>query len=213
MKKAEVLLDRKRGDEHVLNDFQNLAIAQAIYQAIGGVVSTKGEGSLRKKIDDIAKKDYEESGIKSRNIVIDGQNVGTLTVRESADTREKVLRVNDRDAFTKWCEKAHENVSYEFVVTTDDKGVIGQFVQQAEKLNEMRFSIKTISATASVLNEREILAKAAEDGELPDGCEVVETGSAPSFIGTLLRVNAPAVAAAIGNELPTMVNGLLTNGK
>lgn len=197
----------------MLNDLQNLAIAQAIYKAIGGVVSTKEEGSLRREIDEIAKKDYEESGIKSRSILINGTKVGSLTVRESADTRGKVLRVCDRDSFTKWCEKSHENVSYEFAITTDDKGVIGQFTQQAEKLNKMGFSIKTISATASVLNEREVLAKAAEDGELPDGCEVVETGSAPSFAGTLLRVDSRAVASAVGSELPTMVNGLLTNGE
>ena len=54
------------------------------------------------------------------------------------------------------------------------------------------------------------LDKATEDGELPDGCSLVERNEPPFYKGTTLRVQLPKVVDALGPELGSVAAKLLT---
>ena len=54
-----------------------------------------------------------------------------------------------------------------------------------------------------------LLELATADGELPDGCRMVERSVPESWLGTTLRVDADKVAKAYGGELSGAVVGLL----
>lgn len=58
-----------------------------------------------------------------------------------------------------------------------------------------------------------LLELAVADGELPDGCRMVERDVPESWLGTTLRVDADKVAKAYGGELSGAVVGLLGDGK
>lgn len=54
-----------------------------------------------------------------------------------------------------------------------------------------------------------LLELATADGELPDGCRMVERNVPESWLGTTLRVDADKVVKAYGGELSGAVVGLL----
>lgn len=55
-----------------------------------------------------------------------------------------------------------------------------------------------------------ILDAAIADGELPDGCEMVERCEPPMMTGTTVRVQLPKVVEALGNNLGAAAAALLT---
>lgn len=55
-----------------------------------------------------------------------------------------------------------------------------------------------------------VLDAAIADGELPDGCEMVERCEPPMMTGTTLRVQLPKVIDALGNNLDAVAAALLT---
>lgn len=55
-----------------------------------------------------------------------------------------------------------------------------------------------------------ILDAAIADGELPDGCEMVERCEPPMMTGTTVRVQLPKVIDALGNNLGAAAAALLT---
>lgn len=55
-----------------------------------------------------------------------------------------------------------------------------------------------------------ILEAAIADGELPDGCEMVERCEPPMMTGTTVRVQLPKVIDALGNNLGAAAAALLT---
>lgn len=55
-----------------------------------------------------------------------------------------------------------------------------------------------------------VLDAAIADGELPDGCEMVERCEPPMMTGTTLRVQLPKVIDALGNNLGAVAAALLT---
>lgn len=57
-----------------------------------------------------------------------------------------------------------------------------------------------------------VLEAATTDGELPDGCRMVERSEPPQWAGTTLRVDSQKVARALAGELPEAVAGLLDGG-
>lgn len=57
-----------------------------------------------------------------------------------------------------------------------------------------------------------VLDAAIADGELPDGCEMVERCEPPMMTGTTLRVQLPKVIDALGNNLGAVAAALLTEG-
>lgn len=55
-----------------------------------------------------------------------------------------------------------------------------------------------------------VLNAAVADGELPDGCELVERCEPPMMTGTTVRVQLPKVVDALGNNLGAAAAALLT---
>lgn len=55
-----------------------------------------------------------------------------------------------------------------------------------------------------------VLDAAVADGELPDGCELVERCEPPMMTGTTVRVQLPKVVEALGNNLGAAAAALLT---
>lgn len=55
-----------------------------------------------------------------------------------------------------------------------------------------------------------VLDAAVADGELPDGCELVERCEPPMMTGTTVRVQTPKVVEALGNNLGAAASALLT---
>ena len=80
---------------------QKLAIAQAIFKAVSGVVSTKGDG-LRSEVDAQVVGFYEATGAKSYDINIEGRKVGTMSVTVAKEVERTVLDLQDTDAFDEW---------------------------------------------------------------------------------------------------------------
>lgn len=54
-----------------------------------------------------------------------------------------------------------------------------------------------------------VLDAAIADGELPDGCEMVERCEPPMMTGTTVRVQLPKVVEALGNNLGSAAAALL----
>jgi hypothetical protein len=80
---------------------EQLAIEQAIYKTIAADVATKGD-SLRNAIDGAIIEQYERSGAKTYDVKVNGEKVGSYSVRVSKDKTEKVPRIEDADAFQRW---------------------------------------------------------------------------------------------------------------
>ena len=55
-----------------------------------------------------------------------------------------------------------------------------------------------------------VLEAAIADGELPDGCEMVERFEPPMMTGTTVRVQTTKVVEALGNNLGAAAAALLT---
>lgn len=55
-----------------------------------------------------------------------------------------------------------------------------------------------------------VLDAAVADGELPDGCELVDRREPPMMTGTTVRVQLPKVVEALGNDLGAAAAALLT---
>lgn len=74
-----------------------LAVAQAVYKAVAGAVSTKGDRNLRAEVDGETLALREMYGVKSRDIKIGNVKVGTMTVL--TESRPQVV---DAEAWERW---------------------------------------------------------------------------------------------------------------
>ena len=167
---------------------QQLAVAQAIYKAVGTVVSTKDPDSLRSACDREAVRRYEKEGVKSTDILIDGLKVGTYSVKVSKPKpKRKAPRawVDDWDEFTDW-------------LTHEEDGA-----------NWLRSLIEEHgdALASDILHET---------GEIAPGCvaqlDYCEPAEPARVTGTTLRVDTAAVAEAVGGQLGAGVTALLEGG-
>lgn len=88
-----------------LSDFspmEQLAIAQGLYKTLAETVSTKDPNSMRSRIDADVIEAYVRDGIKSRDLRLCGQKVGTYSVRVEKAKTERVMSETDHEAFVKW---------------------------------------------------------------------------------------------------------------
>ena len=168
-----------------LTDVQRLAVAQAVYKAVSGVVSTKDDDSLRSSCDRVLVEQYERTGAKSYDVSLHDQKVGTYSVKVSkAKPKRKAPRawVDDWDEFIDWL--THEE----------------------EADGWLRHLIEDYGDELAL----EILR---ETGEVAPGCvaqlDYCEPAEPSRVTGTTLRVDAAAVAEAMGPVLGEGVMGLL----
>ena len=169
-----------------MTDMERLAIAQAVYKAVASAVSTKDQDSLRARADADMLENYERMGIKSVDLRINGEKVGTYSVKVSKPTsaaKSSRVVVDDSEAAYKWAMTAAKDEYNDWCIANID-----------------RFCEYALS----------------EFGEVADGAHVVtdETEAQPErATGTVLKVDPPKVAHALGTQLPQAVAGFLTGGE
>lgn len=165
-----------------MNSLEKLAVAQAVYKAVGAIVSTKDPDSLRGQIDAELLRQFDDLGVDRKRLMLNGQEVGKLSVAVSPaktkvqlyleDARELALWLIDNP---KWIER--------FLATKDGQKLV-DFV-----------------ADALVV-----------EGEVPRGCEAHEVEVPRSVSTKITGCKPEDVAAALGEALPETFVGLLMEG-
>lgn len=83
-----------------------LALAEAIIKAARELTNPRGGAhgapNLRTECDDRLRQMYEESGIDRQRVMVNGEQVGTLSARVSKPVRVNQLDVLDFDALRAW---------------------------------------------------------------------------------------------------------------
>lgn len=188
--------------------FASLAVAQAVYKAVAGAVSTKDGSSLRAQCDRALADMYDVAGTDRVRLTVNGAEVGTLSVRYSKAAEG--AEVTDEQAFEDWCAERYP-VSYE---THFDRLTPEQQRQVAEMMREMSPG-SAVPCHEMPERDRAQLRQGPEsevitpDGEVVDGMRWVSRPKAP--VGTTIRGCEPEqVAEALHGQLPQVVAGLLS---
>ena len=176
-----------------MDKLEKLYVGQALFNVVGSAVSTKGEGSLRSECDREMVEAYEREGIKGRDARVNGEKVGTYSIRvkkaESARDAwvEERAVMQDVEMFDAW-------------FTTNGPEELEAIVKF------IRFEVGADTFAQWYLDNT---------GELPDGCELLridhpaQPAQPERCIGTVLKVEPEKVAQALKGELPAVVAGLL----
>lgn len=112
-----------------LNDLQRLAVAEAMGKAIKDVTNPRGGAhgapTLRTKCDDELRAMYDFDGVDRKRIVINGQEVGTLSARLSKPESGTRVVVDNLPRFVEWLRTADGGVGAltRLAVTMPDKVV------------------------------------------------------------------------------------------
>lgn len=166
-----------------MSDLAKLALAESVVKACKAMTDPKGGAhgapNLRTDADDALRDAYERDGVDRKRIVIGGTEVGTLSARLSKPVSGVAPEIADDAAFVAW-------------LRGSDGG--------ADALMRLVTGYRTRQA---------VLDAATADGELPDGCRMVERSEPARWLGTVLRVDKQSVAQALGDSLPSAVYGLL----
>lgn len=167
------------------NDVERLAVAQTFFKLAGELVDTKNPDSLRSAVDSGYKELYERTGSKSFDVMLDGQQVGTYSLKFSKPKPEEtrqVFEVNDYEKLARWFDGL-------------DAGTIADFAAD----NLAQFAEWALNKT----------------GELADGCSltpVTTPATEKRYIGGTLKVDTESVMNAMGELLPPGIAGLLGGG-
>lgn len=168
-----------------MNDIERLVIAQALLKTVTKYTSTRDPDSLRARADAEMLGNYERMGMKSVDLRVNGEKVGTYSVKVSKPTgaaKTSRVVVDDSEAAYRWAMTAAADEYEDWCIANID-----------------RFCAYALS----------------EFGEVADGARVVteETDAQPErATGTVLKVDPPKVAHALGVQLPYAVAGLLSGG-
>lgn len=169
-----------------LSSLAKLALAESVVKACKAATDPKGGAhgapNLRTSADDSLRCAFEEQGVDRRRIMIGDVEVGTLSARLSKPVDGIAPEIADDAAFVAWLRES-------------DGG--------ADALLRLVTGYRTRQA---------VLDAATADGELPDGCRMVERSEPARWLGTALRVKPERVAQALAGELPSAVMGLLGGG-
>lgn len=169
-----------------LSPLAKLALAESVVKACKAATDPKGGAhgapNLRTDADDALRCAYEQDGVDRKRIVIGGTEVGTLSARLSKPVEGVAPEIADDAAFVAW-------------LRGSDGG--------ADTLMRLVTGYRTRQA---------VLDAATADGELPDGCRMVDRCEPARWLGTVLRVDKQSVAQALGDSLPSAVYGLLSGG-
>ena len=162
-------------------DLERLAVAQAIYKAVADIVSTKNPDGMRAQADAELMDAYTQMGVKSMDLRVEGQKVGTYSVTMAKAVPEKQdarLDVEDHDRLVRW-------------LRSDTEALDSLIEMYADKYAQTLFS-----ASGEV-----------PDG--CDAVTVVTPAQPEHPKGTVLRVDTQKVAQALKGQLPEAVAGLL----
>ena len=166
-----------------LTPIERLVVGQALFDKLGKMVSTKDPDSLRVQADRNYKALFDETGAKTFELKIQGEKVGTYSIRQSKpkpSTVTKELRISDKAEAIRAAANMTEDIWYLFITQHID-----DFAPWY----------------------------ARQTGEILDGCEWVEEVSPeiPSqYLGGTLKVDSDAVTNAVkglGGEIQKLLEG------
>lgn len=189
---------------------ERLAVAQALYKAVAGAVSTKDARSLRRAADAELEALHTSSGADRVAMRVNGHDVGTLSVRYSKATEGP--EVKDQLACERWlADGGHVEVELRVDWLTPNQR------DRVERLmRDMNPSTVIERPTMPPDMERGLREGpggrvVTADGEVVPGMEWVRRPKAP--VGTTVRGCEPEdVAEALGDALPGAVMALLADG-
>lgn len=170
-----------------MTDLEKLAIAQALYKAVGAIVSTKDPNSLRSAQDMELMRLYETIGVDRVALkVYSGTDendepiyteVGKLSLRRKKASHKAEVVVEDTAAMWAWLHNEADETLLADIVPAIAKA-LDRYVERT--------------------------------GDVPDGCSVRHIDTPEGIAGTIITGCKPEdVAAALGGELPAAVVGLL----
>ena len=85
-----------------MNKYDAIIAAQAIYSMLGKALGTKDPSNLRGVLDARYNALYKQTGGKSYDLMIGGQEVGTYTFKKNKDKKELHVSIEDYYAFRSW---------------------------------------------------------------------------------------------------------------
>ena len=162
-------------------DMERLAVAQAVYKAVADIVSTKNPDGMRAQADAELMDAYTQMGVKSMDLRVEGQKVGTYSVTMAKAVPEKQsarLDVEDHDRLVRWLKADPEALDSLMEMYAD------QYAQA-------------------------LFAASGEVPDGCDAATVVTPAQPEHAKGTTLRVDARKVAQALKGNLPQAVSALL----
>lgn len=164
-----------------MTDLERLAVAQAVYKAVAGQVSANDPCSLRSRADAELMAMYDSIGVRSVDVKIGGQKVGTYSVQMGKATKEarsRRLRVDDPGRVSAWAD--------------ENEAELSEWLSCAWEL----FANWVFESYGEVPDGAEVV-------------ETVFPALPERPRGTVLRVDPGKVARALRGELPSYVAGLL----
>ena len=165
-------------------DLERLAVAQAVYKAVADIVSTRNPDGMRAEADRQLMAAYGQMGVKSIDLRIAGQKVGTYSVTMAKAVPEKQdarLDVEDHGKLVAW-------------LRSDTEALDSLIEMYADQYAQALFS-----ASGEVPDGCEAVT--------------VATPAQPEHPkGTALRVDTQKVAQALRGNLPQAVSALLEGG-
>ena len=162
---------------------EQLAIEQALFSKLGEDVSTKNPDSLRSAIDGEIVGNYRATGAKSYDVHVNGEKVGTYSVRVGKGAPAKTTK--------------------NMIVL--DQMKLEQFATSDECAEERAEYIALMAR-----NFAEWMLETY--GIICDGCDVVENeipAKPSTVLGTTLRIDSEKVSEAIHGYLPTTIAGFI----
>lgn len=155
-----------------LTPLQRLAVTDAFIKAC-----KDEQKKIRDEVDEETIELYLSSEVTQRTVTLNGQKVGTISVRLTEPKQGKEPAIESAEEFAEW-------------MRTSDGGLD---------------TIKRLIAVKPDL----MLEAATADGELPDGCVMVERCEPGRIAGTTLRVQKQKVIDALGAQLDSGIRGVL----
>lgn len=192
------------------NVFERLAVAQALYKAVGAQVSATTRGNLRDAADAEFRALGCSAGVDRVRLSVNGQEVGTMSTVYSRATEGP--EVTDEGAYEAWLA---ENGEADFELhpewlTREQRARVAALMRE--------LSPSTVVPTHDIppdvrsgLSEGPGGRVLTADGEVVAGMAWVRHPKAPR--GVAVRGCEPEkVAKALGDALPGVVMGLLSDG-
>lgn len=155
-----------------LTPLQRLAVTDAFIKAC-----KDEQKKIRDEVDEETIELYLSSEVTQRTVTLNGQKVGTISVRLTEPKQGKEPAIESAERFAGW-------------LRTSDGG------------------LDTIRRLIAVKPDL-VLEAATADGELPDGCAMVERCEPGRIAGTTLRVQKQKVIDALGTQLDSGIRGVL----
>lgn len=113
-----------------LTPVEKLAIAQAFYNSVGKMVSTKEKGNLRDQVNAYFEEVFNATGAKSFDVKLLGEKVGTYSITVSKAKPSEInyeIAVDDWEAFGRWAhERGYTVVEYDMPAVNENFSLTGE---------------------------------------------------------------------------------------